>query len=176
MSDVLWLLSAWLTADFFSGVVHWWEDRYGDPAWPVIGRFVIAPNIKHHEDQMAFTRPGYWQRNWTSIVPAFALAAVAYLLGDTFAAAVLLFLSQANEVHAWAHQRCSRPIRGLQMLGLLCSQEQHALHHRQPYSSHYCTLTDWVNPVLSRLEFWPLLESTVGCLTGVWPRIEREVA
>ncbi len=34
---ILHSLSAWLAADLATGAVHWWEDRYGDPAWPVIG-------------------------------------------------------------------------------------------------------------------------------------------
>lgn len=170
------IATAWLAADFLSGLVHWLEDRYGDPAWPVLGPHVIEPNIRHHTDQLAFTLVGYWQRNWTSIVPASIAAAVAYACGHVFAALVLAMLSQANEIHAWAHQRCCRPIRGLQLLGVLQSPEQHATHHRRPFDTYYCVMTDWLNPLLARIGFWPGLETLVRRVTGIKPRPEREDA
>jgi ubiquitin-conjugating enzyme E2 variant len=174
--DATVILAAWIAADFLSGLVHWWEDRYGDPSWPWIGTHVIAPNILHHTDQMAFTIGGYWERNWTSVVPAAIAAGAAYVVGWHFLALVLAFLSQANEVHAWAHQRCIRPIRGLQMLGILQSPEQHAAHHRRPFDRNYCVMTDWLNPVLSRAGFWPAAETLIRRTTGIVPRPEREVA
>lgn len=42
-------------ADFVTGVFHWWEDRYGNPAWPVIGKLVVEPNILHHARNEKFT-------------------------------------------------------------------------------------------------------------------------
>lgn len=174
--DALLILAAWIVADFLSGLVHWWEDRYGDPEWPILGPHVIGPNIRHHEDQLAFTLAGYWTRNWTSIVPAGIAAAVAYACGHKFFALVLAMLSQANEVHAWSHQKCSRPIRGLQLLGVFQSPEQHARHHKQPFDTNYCTLSDWLNPLLSAAGFWPGLEVMVARFTGIRPRPEREVA
>lgn len=171
-----WLLSAWLGADLVTGAVHWWEDRYGNPDWPVIGKFVVQPNILHHTDQRAFLAGNYWQRNWTTIVPALLIAAVAYACGQRWLAIVAMFSSQANELHGWAHQKCSRPIRGLQMLGILASPEDHAEHHETPYSTDFCVMTGWLNPVLERLRFWRTLEALVGCVTGIWPRVEREQA
>jgi ubiquitin-conjugating enzyme E2 variant len=174
--DLGYALAAWVVADFLSGVVHWIEDRYGDPAWPVIGRHVIEPNILHHRDQMAFTAGGYWQRNWTTLVPAAAAAGMAWLAGSAFLAVTFLMLSQANEIHAWAHQRCVRPIRGLQLIGIFQSPEQHADHHRRPFDRNYCTMSDWLNPLLSRAGFWPALELLVARVTGLSPRPERQVA
>lgn len=173
---VITLLAAWLTADFLSGLVHWWEDRYGNPEWPIIGRHVIAPNIQHHTDQMAFTIGSYWFRNWTTIVPAAVLASFAYLAGLWFLALALVFLSQANEVHSWAHQRCCRQIRGLQLLGLCHSPEQHAKHHKQPYDRNYCAMSDLMNPVLSGINAWPAVEWLIARVTGIKPRPEREFA
>jgi len=170
------LLAAWLLADFLSGIVHWWEDRYGDPAWPVVGRLVISPNILHHSDQLAFVQEGYWGRNWTTLVPASAAAIAAWFAGSPFLSATFAIASQGNEIHSWAHQKCSRPIRGLQLLGVLCSPEYHAAHHRQPFDRNYCTISDWVNPVLSAVGFWWTLESAIRLCSGMSPRVEREVA
>lgn len=173
---VLHVLSAWLAADLVTGAVHWWEDRYGDPAWPFIGRHVVAPNILHHEDPRAFLAGGLIARNWTAAAPALALAAVFAVLGWWWLALVGVFAACANEVHAWSHQRCSRPIRGLQLLGVLASAEDHARHHRSPFGGDYCVMTGWLNPVLEAVGFWRLAEASIGWTVGVWPRGERAAA
>ena len=175
MVTLLYFASAWLAADIATGAVHWWEDRYGDPSWPIVGRWVIAPNIVHHQEPRAMLAGGYWQRNWTTILPAAVVAAVALACGQRWLALVAGISTQANEIHGWSHQRCSRPIRGLQMLGVVSSQEGHARHHRAPFSSDFCVMTDWTNPLLRAVGFWRTLEGIVG-MFGVYPRSERAAA
>ena len=175
MEAVLYLISAWLAADIATGAVHWWEDRYGDPSWPILGAYVIEPNIRHHKDSRAMLAGGYWQRNWTTIVPAAVVAAVFLACGQPWLALVAGLATQANEIHGWAHQRCSRPIRGLQLLGVICSCDGHANHHRSPFSTDFCVMTDWTNPLLGSVGFWRILESIVG-LFGIHPRSERAAA
>lgn len=158
--------AAWFCADLIAGAVHWAEDRYGNPEWPIVGKHVIRPNIVHHMSPRAFLSQGYWQRNWTTLAPALLVAAVAAWLGFWWLATVAAFLSQANEIHAWAHQRCSRPIRGLQLLGVLHSPEQHASHHVRPYDRNFCPMSDISNWVLTAIGFWPAVEGAlarVGC-------------
>jgi len=175
MLSVLYVVSAWLAADIATGAVHWWEDRYGDPTWPIIGAYVVEPNIRHHQEQRAFLAGGYWHRNWTTILPAAVAAAALLAAGSRWGALVAAFSSQANEIHGWAHRRCSRPIRGLQLLGVLSSQEGHAQHHRSPFSTDFCVMTDWTNPILGAVGFWRVLEAIVG-LAGIHPRSERAAA
>lgn len=172
---IIYFLSAWLAADLVTGMVHWWEDRYGNPEWPILGAYVVEPNIRHHTDQRDFLAGGYWHRNWTTIVPAAVAAAALLAVGSRWGALVAAFSSQANEIHGWAHQRCSRPIRGLQLLGVICSQEGHARHHRSPFSTDFCVMTDITNPVLGWLGFWQILEALIGML-GIQPRAERATA
>jgi hypothetical protein len=175
MHPLLYAATAWLAADIVTGAVHWWEDRYGNPAWPVIGKLVVEPNIRHHSEPRAFLEGNYWHRNWTTIVPAGLIALACYLAGQYWLALVAAFATQANEIHGWAHQKCSRYIRGLQLLGLITSQEGHAQHHQSPFSTDFCVMTDWTNPLLSGIRFWRALEWLVG-LTGIHPRVERELA
>lgn len=151
------LAAAILLADFVSGLMHWWEDRYGNPDWPLLGEWIVKPNMVHHADQMAFTRAGYWQRNWTTLAPALVVAAVCWRWPVCWMAA--LILSQANEIHAWSHMRCSRPIRFLQKCGALQSPSHHAIHHRD-FGSRYCVITPWLNPMLD-LFFWRALERII---------------
>lgn len=164
---------AWLTADFITGVVHWWEDRYGNPDWPVIGKYVVAPNILHHEDQRAFLAGNFFTRNWTTFLPAFAASALFALAGLYWLALTAAFCGLGNEIHGWAHQKCNRLVRGLQLLGVFCSPEDHAVHHERPFDRYYCVMTSYLNPVLSTIRFWPALELIIGWTIRIWPREER---
>ncbi|XZE36530.1 fatty acid desaturase CarF family protein [Pirellulaceae bacterium SH501] len=141
------LLVAWLLADFLSGVWHWIEDRYFEESWPIIGKYIAKPNTLHHAQPAAFLQNGYWTRNWTTILPA----AIAFALYPSW---VFVFVSQANEIHAWAHQKCSPFIRILQEVGVLQSPRHHGEHHRSPFEVRYCVMSDWLNPFLDAIEFW----------------------
>ena len=170
------LLAAWLVADLFSGLFHWWEDRYGDPSWPIVGKYIVQPNVRHHEEQTAFLAGDVWTRNWTTMLPCLAAGFVCYATEQHFLQIVFGMLAFSNEVHAWSHQKCSRPIRGLQMFGLLHSPEQHAEHHKRPFDRRYCVMTDWTNQYLEVIDFWGTLEEGVFLVTGIEPRKEREQA
>ena len=163
------IIAAWLMADFLSGVFHWWEDNYGVESWPIIGPLIVAPNIMHHSQPTAFLKGSLLVRNWTTFVPALTFAIVAFLCGYLWWALVFVFVAAGNEVHAWAHQKCSRPIRGLQLLGIIQSQEQHAIHHTDPFDRNYCVMTDWLNPWLTRVRFWEGVEAVVAITTGARP-------
>jgi hypothetical protein len=152
-----YLLCCYLAADLLAGFWHWWEDRYADTQWPLIGDWIAKPNQLHHDQPLAFLDQNYWSRNWTTIVPAF----IAFLLTVPHPiCGVFLFVSQANEIHAWAHSKgkVSAWIETLQSTGLFQSPKHHALHHIDPFELKYCVMTDWLNPILDRLGLWRGLE------------------
>ena len=83
--------------------------------------------------------------------------------------------TNANQVHKWAHlppRRVPRPVRWLQRLGLLQSFEHHAHHHRHDKNSHYCVLTQALNPLLDATGFWRLLERLLVPIFGTTRRTE----
>lgn len=167
------ILACILIADFLTGVVHWIEDTYGVPSWPLLGASIIEPNILHHKDQVDFTKGGMLYRNYQVWGFVAASIAIVYLTGwltwqVTLTAVVA---SMGNEIHAWAHKRPrSRIIRLMQEMKLVCSPEQHAKHHRPPYDTNFCTVTNWLNPVLDAVCFWRGLEWT---LDKVGFRVQR---
>ena len=61
----------------------------------------------------------------------------------------------------------SRLVRGLQEFGLIQSPRHHAGHHQPPYLTRYCTLTDYLNPVLDRLHVWRWAEWLVEKCFGI---------
>ena len=155
-----YILVCYLAADLLAGFWHWWEDRYADTRWPVIGDWIAKPNQLHHEQPLAFLDQGYWSRNWTTLIPA----GIAFLLTvpDPICG-VFAFVSQANEIHAWAHSKgkVASWIEALQSIGLLQSPKHHAQHHIEPFESRYCVMTDWLNPILDRIDFWRRLEEII---------------
>jgi plasmanylethanolamine desaturase len=160
-----------LTADFLTGVIHWAEDTYGVPTWPLLGPAVIEPNIVHHERPALFTAGNLWHRNYQVFYFGAAAIGIVYLTGwltwqFTLTACLA---SLGNEVHAWTHKRPrSRLARLLQDMRLVISPEQHARHHRPPYDVCFCTLTNVLNPLLDACRFWRGLEWMLSAI-GIAP-------
>lgn len=164
---------ALLLADFISGVFHWLEDRYGNPSWPVLGKWVVLPNILHHEDPKAMLAGSYWHRNCTTIIPATALAVVFWVVGLPYwAVGACLVLSQANQIHAWSHSKPPLIVQFLQRANVLIRATDHHKHHRYPFNTDFCVITPLLNPILSGLRFWQVAEWVLS-LAGVRPFADR---
>ncbi len=58
----------------------------------------------------------------------------------------------------------------LQDAHLLQSAKHHGQHHVGSKDTHYCVVTNLVNPVLDKLRFWRTLEALVSTLLGVEKR------
>jgi ubiquitin-conjugating enzyme E2 variant len=165
LETIGYLLICWLAADFMSGFWHWLEDRYFDTEWPIIGQYIAKPNQLHHAQPIEFTRGSYWHRNYTAILPAVTVGGIAAWCECWSMAIVCGMVSQANEIHAWAHQRCNSLIRVFQETGIIQSPVHHGQHHHDPFEIKYCVMTDWLNPFLDALGFWRASEkvlATVG--------------
>lgn len=161
------VLTAWLAADFFTGLFHWFEDQYANTKWPVFGPLVAAPNELHHTEPRAFLRGNYWNRNNTTIIPCFLIACVLGYHELWWGVLVAIFASQANELHACTHRGGNpRLIKMLQETGVLQNARHHARHHISPYSTHFCVMSSWLNPLFDTINFWRILEGIVYILTG----------
>lgn len=165
------ILVGWVMADFLSGFWHWLEDRYFREDWPIIGPYIAVPNQRHHETPAAFLGQGYWSRNWTTILPAsFVLAPCVWLGAPSWLLVAIAAVSQANEIHAWSHQRCGSLIRTLQDTGILQHPRTHAKHHKAPFDCRYCVITEWLNPIMDGVGFWTFLEMAIFRSTGIKAR------
>ena len=161
--------------DFFSGVFHWLEDSYATEQTPILGRFVVIPNIIHHTQPRDFIRSPFWHRNIvTAILSAIIFAAVALLFGTSWQ--LWLFCSLGafcNEFHCWAHRSPEENgpfITALHRLRVFQTPSHHATHHTHPKNRAYCVLTNYTNPLLDRLEFWRRAESLIAFVFRVHPR------
>ncbi len=174
----------YLAADFMSGLVHWIGDTWGDPSLPIVGQYFIRPFREHHVDQTAITRHNFTETNGANclatmvvLLPTIALlfgsASPAVLGFHVFAFAMTMGVFGTNQFHKWSHlPEAERPvvIRTLQSLGIILGPVHHALHHAAPYDRYYCITAGWLNPVLTRLNFFRRLEGAITKLTGVIPR------
>jgi len=155
-----YLFTAYLMADLVTGIFHWWEDRYAQTSWPVIGAWIAEPNELHHRSPTAFLAGGYWKRNWSTLLPTLTAACVCFIAGLAWWALVFLFASQANEIHALAHRfgKVGPVVKLFQDASIIQSPRHHAEHHRSPHQVRYCVMSPVLNPFLDALKVWQGLE------------------
>ena len=152
-----------LSADFVVGVFHWIEDAYLREDCPLLGELIARPTILHHYRPRHFLKHSWMDSCWDLWVVAAIFVLSAWAL-DSLTPAVWVFaclVGNANQIHKWAHRsrRENGPwINLLQDLRILQSSRHHAIHHTDPKSTHYCVITEHLNPVLEQLRFWTHLE------------------
>lgn len=161
-----------MLADFVAGIVHWLEDAYGSEDTPVVGPLLIKPNIVHHHFPRHFTKLSWWQSSWDLLIPgALLLSAGAWWGFLSWQLWLFVVLSvNANQVHKWAHRtrKENGPIVSFfQDIRVLQTPHQHALHHTDPKNTYYCPITNVLNPVLEKIQFWPRMEHIIERVTGI---------
>jgi hypothetical protein len=168
------------TAEFFAGVVHWFEDAYVREDTPLLGRYVARPNIVHHHYPRYMTRHKWWQSSWDLCLLSALVVVTAWLCG-VLNWQIWLFAivaANANEFHKWAHRTSVENgpvISFFQSLGVLQTAQHHALHHTDPKNSHYCTMTNYLNPILDGIRFWDGMEWMLAKTTGLQRRPDSSV-
>lgn len=167
-------------ADFVAGVIHWLEDAYFTEDTPFVGSRFIRPNIIHHHFPRFFTKWSWWYSSRDLVLIGAILLLAAWPLG-LLGWRLVLFVTvsvNANQIHKWAHRTRAengRLISKLQDWRILQTPRHHGLHHSDPKNTYYCPVTNYVNPILERLQFWERLEAVIERLTGVAHRHDTAV-
>ena len=164
-----------ILGDLFSGLFHWWEDRYGQTYWPILGKYVIEPNIGHHKNPSSIASESYLSNCGPAMLLTLPFMILSWYYGLYAILIGFIVLSQANQVHCWSHKKANSFIRLFQHFGLFLSPRHHAVHHKRPYKQRYCVVTNYLNPILHAIYFWNILEWIVWATIGVKPNPEREV-
>jgi len=169
-----------LITDFVSGFFHWLEDAYGGPEWPLVGCLIVKPNILHHHDPRYFTRHSWFHSSWLLLCIVMVIVGIAWLFGvltwHTWLFAALG--ANANQVHKWSHRSPAENyaiISLLQRVRILQTPRHHAGHHTDPKNSHYCVLTNLLNPILDAIRLWQCLEAAVHLCLGVRRRLDTSI-
>ena len=134
MQIILDIFIVVLVAEFGSGVLHWLEDSYGNPEWPITGTLITGPNILHHHRPSAFTRNTWLKSAQVLIFLGAVIIAVTWICG-VLTWQVLLFVAlgvNANEIHKWSHLpegKKGKLVAALQKYRLLQTPRHHGRHH-----------------------------------------------
>lgn len=174
LASVLWSV---VLADLVSGLVHWFEDVYVHRNMPLLGKWlgkVAEENRLHHDKPRAFLAKSWWQSSWDLLLIGALVLLAAWWLGMlTLSVWVFTVLSvNANQLHKWTHQNSAEKgwlVHGLQKLRVLQTPREHGRHHQGAKNSHYCVITNFVNPVLEKLQFWRRLEWVLAHTVGLKP-------
>jgi ubiquitin-conjugating enzyme E2 variant len=154
-------LASWAAADLLSGLVHWAFDRFGSVRTPVLGPWLVRPFREHHSDEDRIARHDFVETNGASCatsLPALLAVALLPLRSPTWVLLqialvfTVLGILAANQSHKWAHMdaaRVPRLVRLAQRLRLVLRPQEHRMHHRHPFDTHYCTASGWLNPALN---------------------------
>jgi hypothetical protein len=169
-----------LAADFVAGIIHWLEDAYVREDTPLIGKWAARPNIVHHHYPRYMTRHNWWQTSFDLVLVSAALVIGAWFLGllswEVWVFAIVS--ANANEFHKWEHRtrkENGRIISFLQDIKVLQTAKHHARHHTDPKNSHYCTITNFLNPVLDGVNFWNGLEWALARTVGLNRREDTSI-
>ena len=169
-----------LAADFVAGFIHWMEDAYIREETPLVGKLVARPNIVHHHYPRYMTRHSWLRSSWDLALFAVTLILVAwkfhFLTWHVWLFAALT--ANANQVHKWSHQTRAengRLISFLQDIHVLQTAKHHARHHTDPKNSHYCVITNILNPILDGFQFWDGLEWVLAQLYYIYRRPDTSV-
>jgi plasmanylethanolamine desaturase len=169
-----------LAADFVAGMIHWLEDAYVREDTPIIGKWVARPNIVHHHYPRYITRHNWWQTSFDLVLVSAALVIGAWFLGllswEVWVFAIVS--ANANEFHKWEHRtrkENGRIISFLQDIRVLQTAKHHARHHTDPKNSHYCTITNVLNPALDGARFWDGLEWALARTVGLERREDTSI-
>lgn len=169
-----------LAADFAGGCVHWLEDAYVREDTPLLGPWLARPNIIHHHYPRYMTRHNWWETSRDLLAVSALVVAGAWCIG-CLTWRVWLFAALSannNEFHKWSHRsrkENGRVISFLQDIRVLQTARHHARHHTDPKNSHYCTITNLLNPVLDKIGFWNGIEWALARGIGLKRREDTSI-
>ena len=157
--------SALLVADFLSGLVHFMCDNVGSADTPVVGRKFIKSFRDHHLDPEAMTRADFISVNADNFAVCLPVLIPAALWLDVdrhfatawFLAALIGCVVITNQAHQWAHMSDPPMVARLLQRTFLLSPDSHRVHHVAPHDQNYCITSGMLNPLLTRVDFWPKL-------------------
>jgi hypothetical protein len=167
-------VSGWLLADFATGLVHWFGDRFFSPTTPFLGSLLIFPFREHHTDPNAMTRHDFFELCGTSGLLVGILYIVTLMLhgaqSDFLAFFIFffgLFAFLTNLFHRWAHEdNPHKIIRILQKSKIILDPTLHQVHHRT-YDTYYCVTHGHMNKILEKLRVFPVLEKILFFLPNI---------
>ena len=158
------LLLGMLVADFFSGLVHYLFDNFGDPNMPILGKSIYFFR-EHHLEPTKMTESNFFITNGSAAFITTPLTLLLILVPANLQNNYILFLYLSllfsvlliiltNEIHKLAHLTSrNKFIRFLQRYKLILDPRDHIRHHAH-HDCYYCITTGWLNYPLHYLQLF----------------------
>jgi len=176
------VLAGVLVADFVTAAAHWIEDTYlpHSDAPGLLGE-ISRDNDIHHFIPYSVTVGSWWDTCRVTVQLLAGVAVVVLAVAPRWASRHRVFLGSfaaaavaATMSHRFQHERdCTRPapVTWLQRLGVLCSREQHAVHHRET-TCRYSVLLSFTNFLYDAVGIWRFFEWVLS-LVGLRPSARK---
>ena len=175
------IISAWLFADFATGITHWVEDRYLTPfmvmPWwckliePFLRESAIANN-RHHYSPIFMTYFGFYETIKAPLMIEIPLIIICWFfnsLFNPFAITFFVLTTLSNEFHRYSHiakSKTSPIILFLQKYWIIVNRENHNEHHKNGIND-YCATSGIMNGFLNFINFWNIIEHLIYLSTGI---------
>lgn len=180
MNKLSQIVLGYVVADLCGATLHWFEDTYFDynSRIPIINS-IAKDNELHHYFPRVIVGYSYFENLYIPLILVIIVYLFIYFFNDKtllnypyFHISLFLFLAMSNIIHKWSHMReCELPkiIILLQNIGIFCSHLIHKGHHADDSSQNYCVISSYINPILTKIKFWRILEYLIYILTGIKP-------
>lgn len=175
LDNLFGILIGYLFADFIIGIYHWIKDTYFSPYTPLVGDLFIWNSRLHHvrpthvttyNDLDMIKTTAQWTFLWMAPL-------MYYIEFSSFTITLFLMISINDIVHKYAHMSVTeRPkwITFMQNIKVFQTQEEHHLHHIEPYDTYYCPITPYLNGPLEKINFWKKNEYLIEKYLKISPR------
>ncbi len=167
-----------LIADLITGFVHFLLDQYGSPETRFF-KNAVKINLAHHDNPRLMIDRSYWELTKDSWKLAAILLTTSFLIFGFHweILFVLVIGANTNIFHKWSHMKKSEKplvIYYLQKIKFLQHNKHHRHHHKKPFDTYFCIITNILNPILERIYFWETVIKTLK-LIGIRPVAGTEV-
>ncbi len=154
---ILKIFCLYLITDFITGFFHFLLDQYGRPDSKLFKNAVVI-NLAHHANPRKITTRGYWELTKDSYRIGVVVLGFSLFFGFYWELWFVIILgAQANIIHSLSHRKKSENnpvVIFLQKIKLFQSSAQHRLHHKNPFDTYFCIMSDILNPLLEKINFW----------------------
>jgi hypothetical protein len=154
-----------LLADLVTGFFHFLLDVYGRPESRLF-KNAVKINLAHHENPRKMVERNYWDLTRDSWAIGMLILGLSLFWGFHWELALFVILgANANIIHKWSHmKKDEKPkfVHFLQRFKIIQHKRHHGLHHRKPFDSYFCVMTNFWNPILQSIYFWEGLVKIFG--------------
>ena len=173
---VVSIIGAWFLADLGTGAFHWLEDQYlseEKTKMPFLKK-IGAKNDLHHTNPGTIGNVTLWENTKTSGMISIPMFGICYATTAPLVMwLTILFGVFANALHSFSHKPKNRIptwIKWMQGTGLFQDPRHHGKHHykertlimKEDTTFKYCVMTNYMNPILDGIKFFPTLERIIS--------------